>query len=440
MELSSRALKWMQYAVPLLALLTLAVLAWHHLDMERVVDLSAAAPHGVMIADDGSEPEASPFRGEATRSSLEQAGDALRMRCHLGQAFAWPYCKFQFVTGTGGHGLDLSNFDSVTFDIGYTGSGPRKVRLFLINHEPNVSEVPKWASRRFNEVELELPAQGSITIPLNLLHTSEWWGVQAKVPLAQTYTRIDNVTQVELSTGATEPAGDVALELRSIRFHGKWISRDRLLTCIVSVWITCGLLWMALGILHYRATLAASRKHLELLRGINKALELEARELAGQAYTDPLTGALNRQGLRDALVRLMTPAEEHSEGLAVIFADLDHFKKINDGYGHDAGDEVLRRFATMVRANVRASDKLVRWGGEEFLLICPNTNGSHAVLLAEKLRAAMCGQPWPHGLAVTASLGVTELGADEDIGAAISRADGALYRAKAGGRNRVEVA
>lgn len=430
----------MQHAVPLLALLTVTLLVWQHFGMQRVVELSAAAPHGVTIQDDGSEPDSSPARGDATHSTLEKGKDALVMRCRLGHAFSWPYCKYQFVTGSDSHGLDLSSFDTVSFDVTYTGSGPRNVRLFVINHEPNVSAEPRWTSRRFNEVELELPEQGSLTIPLNLLHTAEWWKVLAKIPLAQSSARIDNVTQVELSTGATQPAGDVALALRSIRFHGKWIAKDRLLMWLVSAWIACGLIWMALGMLHYRAGLAASNKRLELLGAINKALELEARELAGQAYTDPLTGALNRQGLRDALVKLMQPAQRRSEGMAVIFIDLDYFKKINDGYGHEAGDDVLRRFAAMVRINVRAADKLVRWGGEEFLLVCPDTNADHAVILAEKLRGAMPGQAWPHALAVTASFGVTALRGDEDIGAAINRADGALYRAKEGGRNRVEVA
>jgi diguanylate cyclase (GGDEF)-like protein len=82
----------------------------------------------------------------------------------------------------------------------------------------------------------------------------------------------------------------------------------------------------------------------------------------------------------------------------------------------------------------------VRWGGEEFLLLCPETNVAHAMPMLEKLRAALATQEWPHGLRVTSSFGVTSLTPDEDIGAAIKRADGALYLAKANGRNRVEVA
>lgn len=101
---------------------------------------------------------------------------------------------------------------------------------------------------------------------------------------------------------------------------------------------------------------------------------------------------------------------------------------------------MLRRFAAVIRREARAGDKLVRWGGEEFLLVCPDTNREHAALLAEKLRNAMTTQEWPHGLRVNCSFGATALILEEDIGSAIARADAALYVAKSNGRNRVEVA
>jgi diguanylate cyclase (GGDEF)-like protein len=436
MELSSRVLRWKPYVVPLLVGLTLIVLLWHHFGMERVLELSAADPHAVVGLDDSSE----GVVGQS-HATLVTTQDGLLLKCQLRPGFAWPYCKFHFVTGTESRGLDFSDFESISFDLRYTGPAPHRIKLFLINSEPNVSTVPAWTSRHFNEVEFELPAQQSFTIPTNLLRTADWWISMAKVPLEKTYTRIDNVVAVELATvsSAAVPS-ELAIELHSIRFHGKWISKSSLLTLLVSVWIACGLVWMALGILRYRADLAASHARLELMDKINNALELETRELVDQAYTDPLTGALNRQGLRDMLLKRMHASDGYSEGLAVLFMDLDFFKLINDRHGHDAGDDVLRRFAAMIRTDVRTGDKLVRWGGEEFLLICPDTNAAKAAGLAEKLREAMQYQAWPHALTVTASFGVTALKPGEGIGIAIARADSALYRAKSNGRNRVELA
>jgi diguanylate cyclase (GGDEF)-like protein len=440
MELSSRALKWMQYVVAVLVLLTLTLLLWHRFGMERVVELSAAHPHEVSVDDDRSETDTPGVLPGNSVATLEKNEHALTMRCHLGQEFSWPYCKFRFMTGHDGKGIDLSDFDTISLDLSYAGPMPHRIKILVVNGEPGISKTPRWRSSRVHELEMEVPAHGTKTLPVNLLRPPDWWTFQAGLPVEQTYTRIDNVVKIELVAGYRELPPDIAIELRAIRFHGKWITKDRLLMALVSAWVVCGLVWMALGILHFRSSLAATNARLATVEAINKALELEARELAGQAYTDPLTGALNRQGLRDALVKRLQSTGHYSDGLSVIFVDLDFFKRINDQHGHDVGDDVLRRFAALVRAHVRAADKLVRWGGEEFLLVCPETNAEQAALLAEKLRAAMQAETWPNALAVTASFGVTEIQSGEDIGAAITRADGALYRAKAGGRNRVELA
>jgi diguanylate cyclase (GGDEF)-like protein len=416
-----------------LLVLTPTLLVWQHFGMTRVLEISPRHPYGVTVTDDRHE------HGNSI-SSLERSRDALIMRCELRAGYAWPFCKLQFHMGQGGKGMDFSQFDSVTFDMRYSGASGRKITLHLTNFEPEFSTVGDWNSQRYNSVAFDVPAQTTFTIPVNVLRTADWWVTGHNVPLEKTYTRLDNVTAVEIATGAVPPGQSITIEVRSIEFRGKWISTNRLLTYLVSAWIGCGLLGLSLSLLHVRSSLSATNARLELLAAVNKALELEARDLASQAHTDPLTGALNRQGLREVLMRRLHAAGRVDEEMAVVFMDLDHFKRINDQYGHDAGDEVLQRFAAVIRGEVRGSDKLVRWGGEEFLLLCPETDVPHAVTMLDKLRAALARQAWPHGLPVTSSFGVTSLKPDEDIGAAIKRADGALYLAKANGRNRVEIA
>ncbi len=427
----SRMMLMSHYLVGLLLLLSPILLIWQHFGMARVIELSSRLPHGARVTDDRYE------KGNSV-SSLVRSKDALTMRCALQVGYTWPFCKLQFLLGAAGKGVDLSQFDTITFNMSYSGRPPQKIKLHLINFEPEFSTVDDWNSQRFNEAEIELPDQPTFTIPLNVLRTADWWRSTRRVPLSQSYTRLDNVTAVEIST-VSAPGEVVTMEVRSIQFRGKWISHAKLLMYLVYAWIACGMLSLSLSLLHYRSRLLASNSRLELLASINKALELEARELADQAYTDPLTGALNRQGLREALVKRLQTPEHYGKDMAVIFMDLDHFKQVNDRYGHDAGDEVLRRFAAIVRREVRAGDKLVRWGGEEFLLVCPETSREQAANMAEKLRIAMTRQDWPHGLRVAASFGATALKPDEDIGTAIARADGALYAAKSKGRNRVEV-
>ncbi|MCS0633846.1 GGDEF domain-containing protein [Telluria mixta] len=401
--------------------------------MTRVLEISPRHPYGATVTDDRHE------NGNSV-ASLVPTADAFIMGCALRAGYAWPFCKLQFHLGQAGKGVDFSQFDSVTFDMRYAGEAGRKIRLHMTNFEPEFSTVGDWNSQRYNSVEFDAPAQATFTIPVNVVRTADWWITAHDVPLEKTYTRLDNVTALEISTGSVPPGQSITIDVRSIEFRGKWISKTRLLTWLVGAWIGCGLLGLSLSLLHVRSSLSATNARLELLAAVNKALQLEARDLANQAHTDPLTGALNRQGLREVLMKRLHVAGHVDEEMAVVFMDLDHFKRINDQHGHDAGDEVLRRFAAVIRGEIRSSDKLVRWGGEEFLLLSPETDVPHAVSMLDKLRAALAKQEWPQGLRVTSSFGVTSLKPEEDIGAAIKRADGALYLAKANGRNRVEIA
>jgi len=121
-----------------------------------------------------------------------------------------------------------------------------------------------------------------------------------------------------------------------------------------------------------------------------------------------------------------------------VLFDLDHFKQINDRYGHQAGDRVLQRFTTIVDKQIRQSDVFGRWGGEEFLLICPETTADQARNVAEKIRHVLSEEEFEQGFTQTVSAGVMGAAACDNIDQLISAADKQLYAAKAAGRNRVE--
>jgi diguanylate cyclase (GGDEF)-like protein len=161
-----------------------------------------------------------------------------------------------------------------------------------------------------------------------------------------------------------------------------------------------------------------------------------------RASTDALTGLANRRGLNDALRRMIAQAARGRTSLAAIALDLDHFKQINDRHGHDRGDEVLAAAAAALRTSLRVSDFLSRSGGEEFVVLLPDTDLDGAFVVAENLRAALEAMAVP-GLdqRVTGSFGVAVYPEDaasaEDL---LRRADRALYLAKRNGRNRAEAA
>ncbi|MYL83714.1 diguanylate cyclase [Desulfovibrio aerotolerans] len=167
-------------------------------------------------------------------------------------------------------------------------------------------------------------------------------------------------------------------------------------------------------------------------------LELERRELLDLANRDPLTKSLNRRKLGDVLADETARADRYGTPLTVVMLDIDHFKNINDTYGHDVGDSVLIELAARLRACLRQVDRLARYGGEEFVVAAPGIDIQGGLEMAERLRRAVADAPFAQAGPVTASFGVATFRAGEQTENVLKRADEALYRAKAGGRNRAE--
>ncbi|WP_333785213.1 GGDEF domain-containing protein [Thermocrinis sp.] len=172
-------------------------------------------------------------------------------------------------------------------------------------------------------------------------------------------------------------------------------------------------------------------------------LEAKNKQLQELAYYDSLTGLPNRRFFFEHANLIFEEAKRYGKKLSLLIIDIDHFKKINDAYGHDAGDIVLKVFADVLKGVVRQSDICARMGGEEFAVLLPNTGLDEARVLAERIRSAVASRPVEYDhkvILVTTSIGVSEFRSGmESIDDLIKEADIALYRAKEGGRNRVEV-
>jgi two-component system cell cycle response regulator len=161
------------------------------------------------------------------------------------------------------------------------------------------------------------------------------------------------------------------------------------------------------------------------------------------AITDPLTGLHNRRYMESHVTTLVEQALARGKPLALLVIDIDYFKAVNDVHGHDAGDDVLREFATRVKKSIRGIDLACRYGGEEFVIVMPETDMAVAAIVAERIRRRIASEPFAiragaAALDVTISIGLAALSGVEDTAAQIlKRADQALYRAKRDGRNRV---
>lgn len=177
-----------------------------------------------------------------------------------------------------------------------------------------------------------------------------------------------------------------------------------------------------------------------LMRAGYYRAEERARLMEILAYSDPLTSLPNRRALASRMEAEIAAAHGLGIRFSAAMIDIDHFKGINDTFGHRYGDEVLQQIGPLLLNNLRVSDTICRWGGEEFLVVCTATCQATCMEVAERLRLAVEACEFAHQKKVTISVGVACLQSDENLADLVARADHALYRAKSLGRNRVELA
>jgi signal transduction histidine kinase/DNA-binding NarL/FixJ family response regulator len=265
----------------LLMLATPILLVWQHYGMTRTLEISPLHPYGARVTDDRDNTRGNSSNGNSV-ASLTVTRDAFIMRCDLGAAATYPFCKFQFLMGDPVKGIDLSGYDTIAFDMRYSGRGRHVVKLHLLNFEPEFSNLSDWNSQRFNELLIDLPSEPRFTIPMSAVRTADWWHFSRRIPLSKSYVRLDHVTAVELATDNYSATGQViTVEVRKIEFRGKWISKTTLLDWLMFAWIGFGMLGLSLGLLHFRSDLQVSEARLEQMAAIDR--ERKAAEAAREA-------------------------------------------------------------------------------------------------------------------------------------------------------------
>ena len=207
-----------------------------------------------------------------------------------------------------------------------------------------------------------------------------------------------------------------------------------------AVWLqvaTGGMLITVILVAYVISMKVQRRRALALVEERTRELRVRESQLRQMAITDELTGLFNRRYLEDAVARESSRLQRYGTPAALIMFDLDHFKSINDGFGHEVGDRVLAQVAGLLGGRTRETDVCARWGGEEFMILCAGTDGAQANRLAELLREAIARAGYAVPTPVTASFGVTSLRTDDTLESLLRRVDKLLYRAKDEGRNRV---
>jgi diguanylate cyclase (GGDEF)-like protein len=373
--------------------------------------------------------------GEEKLTKLDWVDQSkLHFRCRFAEQLPNATCSYTYLLYRGedaAHGVDLSQYRNLKLTVRYTGTA-HYLRLVIRNFDPKYSRLDDTNSSKFNALNLQPKDLGHpITIDLHEFSVPEWWVAQFDLPRELAQPDLRNATAFSLYLQG-EPAGiDHDIQIDKIEFTGDWISAEYWYLGILCIWMFVG---ASYGTSRW---IALRRLHREQRKTIHD-LQSEKDRYEQLSTIDGLTKVLNRHGIERFIESLKTSSLPTS----VIVIDLDHFKRINDHRGHYEGDRVLQSVGEILRAQTRNTDGLGRWGGEEFILVCPGASLSKAADLAEKLRQRILQTIFipEDPLSVTASFGVATSAAGGSFEDAFKQADQALYLAKSRGRNCVVAA
>lgn len=377
-----------------------------------------------------------PINNGKSKASLTKNADHFLLDCHIIPSnYPWPFCEmavsFAFDENKNfTQALDLSSYKKIKVSAQYLGESSASIRFHLRSYNQSYSSYNDQKTWKYNGIEYWPQTNDyPVIFPLDALQVSTWWLIEQEIPIAHSAPEYDQVMVLEIATGNGIEPGHYQLKIEKIEFVGNIFSNTEVYIFIISMWVFTAIISLFVNLKRSKIKLAKSLNRTIELQQLNRLLNVESKALKNQVERDPLTGALNRSGIEAVFTNEI-------KVISLIFIDIDHFKPINDQFGHDIGDEVLVEFVKLISENCRSTDFLARWGGEEFLLICPNTALNEAYELAQCLRAMIEEHHWVKEIKLTSSFGVAQK-TKEAIAQTINRADQALYAAKARGRNKV---
>lgn len=418
--------------IVLLMVTVIAMFAYRHF-LDDIYDINLGEyPYVVASADS--------IDGGTSAIAMVRTDSSVLVEYELREGYAYPYVGIKIYLGDGKTaGRDLSKFDSIFVWLKPRNEG--SVRLYMRGYDSVLYRKNDETSLKFNEIEFTPMKEPypAVFVPQEF-RVAGWWVSQNEINVHKARVDLSNIPLIEIQTGTNAPLGYGGMEIKGLRFKGKKISQVDLVTTLVALWFVTFLIILIIRFFDYSRERAANKKKQEELKKNLRALEIEKSEYERSSKEDPLTGCLNRAGFSGVLLREQEKLSRTGNPVSFMIFDIDHFKEVNDTYGHLVGDEVLVNLAKLVQSMIRNTDSLVRWGGEEFVILSDETSIQNAAFLAEKLRKAIESTALISQQQVTCSFGVTEMVPGEDPKSLIARADKALYTSKEGGRNRVTVA
>ncbi len=365
--------------------------------------------------------------------------DGLKLICDIPSDGRTHFCGFDVYIGggQGSEGLDLTEFKTVLMDLDYVGPDTR-LRFYMRNYLPGFSDIQDLQTAQFNNVNIPVKhLRDELLLNFSEFSVADWWTSGYRASRESSIPSFKHVVAFGVDLSYPAPAGEHILHLRKLEFVGSWIKRENWYLGILLFWLAVFMGGGAFKLARLSRQQHQDAQRLHALLTQNSELSASTAKYRQLSATDQLTGLLNRHGLIDFLEK--NQLIDQTSGLALIITDLDYFKAINDVWGHDKGDLVLKHVAKRLAANLHKTDRIGRWGGEEFVIVLPSTSLKEAQAVAEQLRLLVAEQLFPglSGVKVTLSLGVGQGAAEMTFDTLFQSVDEALYQAKAEGRNRV---
>ncbi len=416
-------------AISCLMLLVRPYLPVRHFDLLQ----SSIGAKPMLMSEEANSPAGGTFMEWVDRSHYH-------FHCETNSEKGLPLCGifFDLNRRSDGLGVDLGSFREMVIALRFRGANTH-LRVSLGTFTPGLSDPKNHRTWRplasyVDRTQLAKPA----ILNLSAWAVPDWWLMSPEAAaFASEGIDLSNCVTLTIDVPYHFGKNSVDIELQQLELRGEWISAHSLYVVLLSVWFTLACFYVA-----YRLVVARRlrRDHLRMIVALSereRRLRTEQLKLQRMASVDTLTGLLNRFGMELAIKDLNI---RETDSLSVFMLDVDHFKSVNDQFGHEAGDLVLRHVAAVLTQCLRSKDLACRWGGEEFV-VCTDCGLVDALSIAEKIRQRIAEPNLATGQvrSVTVSIGVAGMYGANGFEDALSRADIAMYQAKRQGRNRVVV-
>lgn len=407
-----------------LALVTLLAVAGHSVlpekhwewlpDPDRVAHIYADDMHG----------------GASTAHWIDESAHHFRCVLRESDLPAPPFCGIHVHFDTPSEpSVDLSRYSRAYIEVDYNGDN-EKLRIYLTEFVPGFTDpdepVRTGTAKYLSAYVPSAETDEQFVVQMGEFLVADWWVNDQNVPREFSTASRANVLTFGIDIAYPSALGEHELKIERVTFVGNWISAENWYLGILVIWVVA-LITLGVGRIIY-------------LRQVLQNEQKEKAKYQALSSQDALTGLMNRPGLMNEYHRRID-GDDSCWPLTVMVIDIDHFKPINDTYGHSVGDLILQRVAHQILTHTRETDIAGRWGGEEFVVVLPSTTSQSALPLAERLRQAVMAETHPEagGQWVTISIGVCQAKRNERFEDAFKHADRALYQAKNNGRNRVMV-